>query len=87
MLLLANKVKGNIKVNIVDPPGFGPTKFESMEDLAFLTGATLINEELGDDLDLIDPSEYLGEAIKSVTDNTTTVLQVGDLGDALKDRE
>ena len=49
--LLANKVKGNIKVNIVDPPGFGPTKFDSMEDLAFLTGARLINEELGDDLD------------------------------------
>ena len=83
--LLANKVKGNIKVNIVDPPGFGPTKFESMEDLAFLTGATLINEELGDDLDLIDPS-VLGEAVKSVTNSTTTILQVGDLGDALKER-
>ena len=83
--LLANKVKGNIKVNIVDPPGFGPTKFESMEDLAFLTGATLINEELGDDLDLIDPG-VLGEAIKSVTNSTTTILQVGDLGDALKER-
>ena len=54
--LLANKVKGNIKVNIVDPPGFGPTRQETIDDLALLTGATIINEELGDDLDLNRPS-------------------------------
>jgi chaperonin GroEL len=83
--LVANKVKGNIKVNIVDPPGFGPTKMDSMEDLAFLTGAKLINEELGDDLDLIDPS-VLGQAVKAVTDNKNTVLQIGDLGEALNER-
>jgi chaperonin GroEL len=83
--LVANKVKGNIKVNIVDPPGFGPTKMDSMEDLAFLTGAKLINEELGDDLDLIEPS-VLGQAIKAVTDNKNTVLQIGDLGGALEER-
>ena len=72
--LLSNKVKGNIKVNIVDPPGFGPTRQETLEDLAMLTGATIINEELGDDLDLIDPN-VLGEAVKSVTDDKGTVLQ------------
>lgn len=83
--LIANKVKGNIKVNIVDPPGFGPTKLQSMEDLAFLTGAKLMNEELGDDLDLIDPS-VLGKAVKAVTDNSNTVLQVEDKGDELSDR-
>jgi chaperonin GroEL len=83
--LIANKVKGNIKVNIVDPPGFGPTRLESMEDLAFLTGAKLINEELGDDLDLIEPS-VLGKAVKAVTDNKATVLQVDDLGDELAER-
>ena len=53
--LLANKVKGNIKVNIIDLPGFGPAKQDTVEDLAFLTGAKVINEELGDDLDLIEP--------------------------------
>jgi len=47
--LLANKVKGNIKVNVVDLPGFGPTKQDTIEDLAILTGAKIINEELGDD--------------------------------------
>jgi len=76
--LLANKVKGNIKVNIVDLPGFGPTKQDSIEDLAILTGAKVINEELGDDLDLIDPS-VLGEAVKAVTDDKNTVLQVNDI--------
>jgi chaperonin GroEL len=73
--LLANKVKGNIKVNIVDQPGFGATKAETLEDLAILTGATVINEQLGDDLDLIDPS-VLGSAVKAVTDNKSTVLQI-----------
>ena len=73
--LLANKVKGNIKVNIVDLPGFGPTKQQTLEDLAILTGAKIINEELGDDLDLIDPN-VLGKAFKAVTDDKNTVLQV-----------
>ncbi len=75
--LLANKVKGNIKVNIVDLPGFGVTKQSTLEDLAILTGAQIINEELGDDLDLIQPN-VLGEAFKSVTDDKNTVLQVAE---------
>ena len=83
--LVANKVKGNVKINIIDPPGFGAGKLDSMEDLAFLTGAKLINEELGDDLDLIEPS-VLGEAVKSVTNNKSTVLQVGELGGELEGR-
>ena len=76
--LLANKVKGNIKVNVVDLPGFGPTKQDTIEDLAILTGAKVMNEELGDDLDLIEPS-VLGEAIKTITDDNHTVLQTPDL--------
>ena len=72
--LLSNKVKGNIKVNIVNPPGFGPTRQQTLDDLALLTGATIINEELGDDLDLIDPA-VLGDAVKSVTDEKSTVIQ------------
>jgi chaperonin GroEL len=75
--LLANKVKGNIKVNIVDLPGFGPTKQQTLEDLAILTGATIINEELGDDLEFIEP-DVLGKAFKAVTDDKNTVLQVAE---------
>ncbi len=83
--LLMNKVKGNIKVNIIDPPGFGPTKRDSIEDLALLTGSKVIDEELGDDLELIRP-DCLGEVVKSVTDSRTTVLTTGLLNEDVKER-
>ena len=83
--LLMNKVKGNIKVNFIDPPGFGPTKQSTLEDLAFLTGATIMDENLGDDLDLITV-DCLGEVQKSVTDDKTTVLTTLDLGLDLEER-
>ena len=73
-----NKVKGNIKINIIDLPGFGPTRKDATEDLAILTGATVINEELGDDLDMITP-EHLGEAVSAVTDDKSTVLTLEDM--------
>jgi len=76
--LLMNKVKGNIKVNIVDLPGFGPTKKDTCEDVAILTGATLFNEELGDDLDAMTP-EHLGEAEYAETDDKNTVLTIDDM--------
>jgi chaperonin GroEL len=83
--LLMNKVKGNIKVNIVDLPGFGPTKQESTEDLAIMTGATVINEELGDDLDLISV-EHLGEAEYSVTSDGNTVITLEEMTDEVNER-
>ena len=76
--LLMNKVKGNIKVNIVETPGFGPTRKDSAEDLAILTGATLFNEELGDDLDAITADD-LGEADYAETDDKNTVLTIDDM--------
>jgi chaperonin GroEL len=83
--LLMNKVKGNIKVNIVDLPGFGPTKEDTIADLAFLVGAKVINEQLGDDLDLIDV-DCLGEAYTSITDDKNTVLTIDTPEEQLKER-
>jgi len=83
--LLMNKVKGNIKVNIVDLPGFGPTKKDTVEDLAFLVGAKVIDEQLGDDLDLIDIS-CLGEAHTSITDDKNTVLTIDTPEDEMQER-
>ena len=71
--LLMNKVKATIKVNVIDLPGFGPTKQDTIKDLAILTGATVINEELGDDLDGISLN-VLGEVEKAVTDDRNTVI-------------
>ena len=83
--LMMNKVKGNIKVNIVDLPGFGPTKTDTVQDLAFLTGATIINEELGDDMDLIT-IDCLGKVEKAVTNAVNTVITTIDLGKDLTER-
>jgi len=83
--LLMNKVKGNIKVNIIDLPGFGPTKKDTTEDLAIATGATVINEELGDDLDIISV-EHLGEVDRAVTDTKTTVITTGSDQEKLNNR-
>jgi chaperonin GroEL len=83
--LMMNKVKGNIKVNIIDLPGFGPTKQDTIQDLAFLTGATVINEELGDDMDLITV-DCLGQADKAVTNSKNTVITTLDLGQDLTER-
>ena len=83
--LLMNKVKGNIKVNIIDLPGFGPTKDDTVADLAFLVGATVINEQLGDDLDLIDIS-CLGEAYTAITDDRNTVLTIEMPEEQLEER-
>ena len=80
-----NKVKGNIKVNIVDLPGFGPTKNDTVADLAFLVGATVIDEQLGDDLDLIDIN-CLGEAYSAITDDKNTVLTIETPEDELEER-
>ena len=83
--LLMNKVKGNIKVNIINPPGFGPTKRDTIDDLAILTGAKVINEELGDDLDLIQP-DCLGEAKFSITDDKNTVITTYNVEEDIEGR-
>ena len=83
--LMMNKVKGNIKINIIDSPGFGPTKKDAIEDLAILTGSTVLNEELGDDLDLMKP-EHLGEAEFSVTNDKSTVLTLEGMTEGIENR-
>jgi chaperonin GroEL len=73
--LAMNKVKGNIKVNVIDAPTYGISKKDMLSDLAVLTGATVINEDLGDDLDIIRP-ELLGTCYRSVTSDYETIIQV-----------
>ena len=72
--LAMNKKKGNIKVNVINAPTYGISKKEVLDDLALLTGATIINEDLGDDMDLIQV-EHLGTCLKSVTTHEETILQ------------
>ena len=81
--LAMNKIKGNIKVNVIDAPIYGVNKKETLEDLALLTGATVINEDLGDDIDLIQP-EQLGECKKTITSEHESILQVHEVSEEIK---
>lgn len=83
--LLMNKVKGNIKINIIDPPGFGPTRRDTLEDLASITGAKVISEELGDDVETLTP-DVLGEVDKAVTDSKNTIITVSEVNEEVADR-
>jgi len=77
--LAMNKIKGNIKVNIIDAPTYGISRKETLQDLCSVTGATLINEELGDDMDLIS-IEHLGTCERSITNSEETIIKV-DISD------
>ncbi len=81
--LLMNKMKGNIKVNVVDPPAFGLRRKEILEDLALLTNAQIINEDLGDDLNTIEV-DYLGTCLKTTTGNDQTIIQVEGISEEIE---
>jgi chaperonin GroEL len=77
--LVVNKLRGGLKIAAVKAPAFGARRKEMLEDLAVLTGATLISEEKGVSLEDIDLS-MLGhaETVNVTKDNTTIVNGSGD---------
>jgi chaperonin GroEL len=82
--LVVNKIRGSLKIAAVKSPGFGDRRKAMMEDIAILTGGTLIAEERGFKLENADLS-YLGQAEKVTIDkdNTTIVNGVGSKDDIL----
>ncbi len=77
--LVVNKLRGALKIAAVKAPGFGDRRKEMLEDIAILTGGTVISEEKG--LKLESTSlDMLGETEKVVVDkeNTTIVNGAGD---------
>jgi chaperonin GroEL len=72
--LVVNKIRGSLKIAAVKAPGFGDRRKAMLEDLAILTGSTLISEERGYKLENADLS-FLGTAEKITIDkdNTTVV--------------
>ncbi len=77
--LVVNKLRGIMNVLAVKAPGFGDRKKEMLEDIAVVTGASLISEELGVALDKVELSQ-LGSARRVVAtkDDTTIVEGKGD---------
>jgi chaperonin GroEL len=78
--LVVNKIKGTLNCLTVKAPGFGDRRKEMLEDMAILTGGTVITEERGRKLDSVN-LEDLGRARRVVADkdNTTIVEGKGSL--------
>jgi chaperonin GroEL len=75
--LVVNKLRGTLRACAVKAPGFGDRRKAMLQDLAVLTGGTVVSEERGLRLDGGDPS-YLGSARRVVvTKDTTTVVEGG----------
>jgi len=84
--LVVNKLRGSLKIAAVKAPGFGDRRKAMLEDIAILTGGTVISEEQGFKLENTDIS-HLGRAEKVTIDkdNTTIVSGKGD-AEAIKAR-
>jgi chaperonin GroEL len=84
--LVVNKVRGSLSVSAVKAPGFGDRRKALLEDIAVLTGGTVVSEDLG--LRLEDVTlEDLGRAKKVVVDkDTTTLVDGGGEKQAIKSR-
>ena len=74
--LVLNKIRGTFNVVAVKAPGFGDRRKAMLEDIAILTGGTVITEDLG--LELKDATiEALGQAAKVTVDKDSTVIVEG----------
>jgi len=72
--LVVNKLRAGIKVCAVKAPGFGDNRKSTMQDIAVLTGGTVISQELGMKLEEVTPAD-LGRCKKlTVTKNDTVIL-------------
>jgi chaperonin GroEL len=84
--LVVNKLRGTFTSVAVKAPGFGDRRKEMLKDIATLTGATVISEELGLKLDKVTPDQ-LGRAKRvRVTKEETTIVDGAGKQDAIKGR-
>jgi len=84
--LVVNRLRGTLKIAAVKAPGFGDRRKEMLEDIAILTGGTVISEEKGLRLDAVT-LEMLGKAEKVTIDKeNTTVVNGGGEKDAIAKR-
>jgi len=77
--LVVNKLRGTFNVLAVEAPGFGDRRKEMLQDIAILTGGTVISEDVGRKLEEVT-LEDLGQADRVTSDKDNTVI-VGGKGD------
>lgn len=85
--LVLNKIRGTFNVVAVKAPGFGDRRKEQLQDIAALTGGTVITEDLG--LELKDTKiDQLGQARRiTITKDSTTIVDGSGSDEAIKERE
>ncbi len=84
--LVVNKMRGTINVLAVKAPGFGERRKAQLEDIAVLTGGTLITEELGRTLEQTQVAD-LGRARRMVSSkDDTTIVEGSGSDEAIQDR-
>ena len=84
--LVVNKLRGTFKVLAVKAPGFGDRRKAMLEDIAILTGGTVISEDAGYKLESAT-LDYLGTSKRVVSDkDNTTIVDGGGSADAIKAR-
>ena len=84
--LVVNKLRGSLKIAAVKAPGFGDRRKEMLQDIAILTGATVISEERGFTLENAG-LEMLGKAEKvTITKENTTIVGGAGSAQAIKER-
>ena len=84
--LVLNKLRGTLKIAAVKAPGFGDRRKEMLQDIAILTGGTVISEETGLKLDAAT-IDMLGSAEKvTLTKENTTIVNGAGKKDAIQDR-
>jgi chaperonin GroEL len=84
--LVVNKLRGTIRVAAVKAPGFGERRKEILEDIAILTGGTVISEDRGMKLETTT-ADQLGQAKKIVvTKDATTIIEGSGESDSIKAR-
>jgi len=84
--LVVNKIRGSLKVAAVKAPGFGDRRKAILEDIAILTGGTVISEEKGIKLESAELSD-LGQAEKiSIDKDNTTIINGKGEASAIKGR-
>ncbi|GKE21712.1 chaperonin 60 subunit beta 2, chloroplastic, partial [Tanacetum coccineum] len=84
--LVVNRLRGALKIAALKAPGFGERKSQYLDDIAILTGGTVIREEVGLSLDKAD-SSVLGHAAKVVlSKDSTTIVGDGSSQEAVEKR-
>ncbi|KAL8140187.1 hypothetical protein V2J09_006208 [Rumex salicifolius] len=84
--LVVNRLRGSLKIAALKAPGFGERKSQYLDDIAILTGGTVIRDEVGLTLDKAD-KEVLGHAAKIVlTKDSTTIVGDGSTQEAVSKR-